>query len=123
MYDFIYLYFYNFFLWKKDNDPKDSAIYGIIVAIFFHIFFLYTSFSYFTNINPLALLFGTDHSKFYWLPLVIGVIFLIHRIFKKRSVKILNEKNLSRQVLNLRNTLLVLILVFGPLIIGIAFLD
>ncbi len=123
MYDFMYLFFYKFFEWKKDDDPKDSAIYGIMVAIFFHMFFLYNAFTNYTNINPLALAFGTNKSKFFWIPLVVAIMFLIYRIFKKRSNQILTPKNLERQLLTPKNIIIVVLIVFGPLILGIQFLN
>src|SRR5690606_35434181 len=116
------LFLYKFFEWKNDSDPKDSAIYGTIVAIFFHMFFLYTAFSYFTNINPLAMAFGTDNSKFFWIPLVVAIMFLIHKVFKKRATKILTPHNLDRQLFTMQNVIMVILIVFGPLILGIPFL-
>lgn len=123
MYDYIYLFFYKFFEWKNDNEPKDSAIYGIMITIFFHLFFLYTAFSYFTNLNPLAIAFGTDNSKFFWIPLVVVLMFLIHRIFKRRADKILTSENLNKELLTFKNIITVVLLVFGPLFLGIQFLN
>jgi len=123
MYDYIYLFFYKFFEWKKDGDARDSAIYGIMLTVFFHLFFLYTTFNYFTGMNPLAMAFGSGHSKFYWIPLVVLIMFSVYRIFERRSDQILTQKNVERKLLNIKHVLFVSFLVFGPFFIGAQLLN
>jgi len=122
MYNFIYYFFYQFFVWKKDNDPKDSALYALMVAIFFHGFFLLILFNHLTDTNILASAFGKNHSKFFWIPFVAAIMFLIHRVFKRKSEAIL-AKYRNRELLTAKHVLLVLAILIGPLIIGIQLLN
>src|SRR5688572_3285721 len=91
MYDFVYGYFFKYFEFRKDDDPRDAAIYGLMFVIFIHIFFLLVTFNYLTGTNFLGSAFGKNHSKYFWLILVVPIMLVIHRVYKTRSSDIITR--------------------------------
>lgn len=77
--------------------------------------FLLILFNYLTNTYILASAFGRNHSKFFWIPFVVGMMFLIHRVFKWKSDAILRRYR-DRKILDAKHILLVLAIVIGPLL-------
>jgi len=122
MYNFIYYFFFQFFSWKKDNDPKDSALYGVMLAFFCHGFFVVTTINFITESNFLASGFGKNSHKFYAAPFIIAIMFFVHRIFKKKSERII-EKYKGKKMLTATNILFAVLLIIVPLILGIQFLN
>src|SRR6188768_1753708 len=122
MYNFIYFFFFQYFKWRKDDDPKDSAVYGVMASMLFHGFFLLTLFNHLTDTYFLASIFGTNHNKYFWLLFIVPILYLIHKVFKKKSDRILDQYG-DKNVLTLGYILVVLTLALVPLIIGILILN
>jgi len=123
MYDFIFIIFYRIFSRTKDSDPKDSAINLITIVIFFHLFLLHNAITFFADTNLLALVFGKDHSKYFYLPFVIIFMVFIYRFYRKRSAGIVAKYSDRQKILSWSNILFVLMMTFGPLLLGIYFLN
>lgn len=123
MYDFIYIFFFRYFQCRKEADPQDAAIYGVMVAIFFHLFLLLNVFTSLTEVNILTFFFGEGHNKYFWLPLVIVFMFLIYRFYKNRSEKIIEKYANKENIFNWQNTLIIILITVGPLLLGIYLLN
>lgn len=123
MYSFIYFYFYKYFQWKGESDPKDAAIYGVMTAVFFHLFFIVTIVNYFFQSNILELAFVKGQSKYIFLPLVILIMVVIHRVYKNKAEKIIEKYKERENFFNWLNSLSVILIVVGPLCLGIYFLN
>jgi hypothetical protein len=123
MYDFIFIIYYGMFSRTKDSDPKDSAINLVAIVIFFHLFLLHNAITFFTNTNLLALGFGKDHSKYFWLPFVVAFMIFIYRFYKKRSATVVSKYSERQNILSWKNIVFVLVITIGPLLLGIYFLN
>lgn len=123
MYDFIYIFFFRYFQWKKESDPKDSAIYGLMAAFFCHLFFILNCMNFIVKRNILELVFEKGQSKYIFLPIVILIMVVIHRFYRNRTEKIIKKYNDKGNILNWSNSLLVVLMIIGPLLLGIYFLN
>lgn len=123
MYDYLFIFYYRFFEWKKEDDPKDAAIYAVMVAVFFHLFCLVTAIIYFTGRNHLQEAFGTNHSKYFWMPEVILAMYIIHWIFKRRADRILEKYKDDPSVFTPTHIVLSLLITFAPFALGVYFLN
>jgi hypothetical protein len=122
MYDFIYSFFVRLFEKVGTVDPKDNAASILLIVIFFHAFLLITSITYFTGLNLLTVAYGENHSKYLWLPVIVFVMVLMYRTYKKRSDVAL-AKYVEANLLSPINIALVLCISIGPLLLGILFLN
>lgn len=123
MYNFIYIFFFRYFQLKKEIDPKDSAIYGLMAVFFCHLFFILNIVNYFLKRNILELVFEKEQSKYVFLPIVILIMIIIHKFYKNRIEKIIEKYKDKENVLNWSNSLLVIMIIIGPLLLGIYFLN
>lgn len=123
MYDYLFIFFYKFFEWRKEDDPKDAAIYGVMVPIFFHLFCLLTAIIYFTGRNHLQEAFGTNHSKYFWLPEAALVMFIINWIFKRRADRILVKYKDDPSVFTTKHIVWSLFITLAPFALGVYFLN
>jgi hypothetical protein len=108
---------------KKEIDPKDSAIYGLMAVFFCHLFFILNIVNYFLKRNILELVFEKEQSKYVFLPIVILIMIIIHKFYKNRIEKIIEKYKDKENVLNWSNSLLVIMIIIGPLLLGIYFLN
>lgn len=123
MYDFIFIIYYRMLSRSKDNDPLDSTINLMTLVTFFHVFLLHNTVTFFANRNLLALAFGKDHGKIYYLPFVILFMALIYWFYKRRSQMIVAKYSERQNILSIVSILYVLIMTVGPLLLGIHLLN
>lgn len=121
MYGYLFAYFCQYFQWKKDSDPKQSAIYGMVVAVAFHLFFLFTAFNFLTHdqFRNRAWALG---NKYAYLPFAVAFIFVVVIIFKRNAGKMIKRYE-GRDLLNIQNAIIVLALLAGPFAAGAYFLN
>lgn len=123
MYDFIYSFFVRLFERLKTVDPKDNATSMLLVVFFFHAFLLITLINYFTGLNLLTAAFGENHSKYLWLPIIILVMVIVYRVYKRRSSIALSKHAEKNNIISWPNSLFILVITIGPLLLGIYFLN
>jgi hypothetical protein len=122
MYDFIYGFFYKYFTVRSDDDARNSAIYGVMLAYFTHGFFLLVCFKELTRINIATVLLGHEPGKYIGLIVILPIMYLIHRMYDKRSERIISKYQ-NTNLINIQYTLLVLLIILAPLVLGIQLLN
>ena len=97
------------------------AVLMMLFTTFFHLFFLLSMAIYFTGHNYLRETFGTNHNKYFALPVVILIWFLVRLYFRKKGPAILEGRDFS--VVKWWIILLTLLIIIAPLLIGIQIMN
>lgn len=122
MYSFIYRFFYCLCEKFKTVDPIDNARAFTLVMVMSHLFFFANLFTAITGLNPTET-YSPKH-KYYHLPFVVLFIFLGYRALSdKRGSRILQKADSLEGVLTWRNTIVILLLLILPVILGIKILN
>lgn len=122
MYNFIYIIFYKLSERSKMSDPNDYAATIVTVTIGSQIFSILSFINYITGCNLLVKVFGTNMSKYSWLPGILLLMFVVQRFYKKNGNKVADrykEKNIIKPV----NIFLVSCIIVIPFLSAIFFLN
>ncbi len=123
MYDYIYFFFYSLFTRLRTIDPKENATSVLLLAVFGHIFLILMGIKFYFGLNLITAAYGEGHSKYLWLPVIILIMFLVYRIYKKRF-EIVAAKYADRSnLVSTKNSIVIAILVLGPYLLAIYFLN
>jgi hypothetical protein len=122
MYDLIFIIYYKLFSRTPDSDPEDSAINLITIVIFFHLFFLYCAINFVVDASFVSSILD-QHNKYYYLPLVIIFMVLIHRLYKKRFKNVVDKFQDRNNILSWGNIAFAIGMTLLPLFLGIYFLN
>lgn len=119
MYDFIFAFLFQLNEKLRSSDSKYYSIVFLTMTIIFHFLFVTVLFEYLTGFNLLIEIYGAHTSnKYIFLLLAILIIFIINRIYSKRSDFII-EKYQSKNLTSIFNGVLILVIMFLPLIVGV----
>lgn len=118
MYDFIYSSFVRLFEKIGTVEPRDNAATALLIAIFFHLFFVLNLVSSIFEVNLLTLVYGKNHSKYLWLPAIILIMIIVYRIYRKRSDQVL-KKYSNVDLRSWKNVALLITIIVGPFIAAI----
>lgn len=123
MYKFIFFIVYRQFQKLNTIDPRDNAVSIVCLAVFFHLFLILGVLDFF-DLNLLRMTFGNVQNKYYWTPVIVGIMILVWRYFnKERTEKIIKDFETKGTKINWTNTVIVFLMTVVPLIIGIQFLN
>ena len=123
MYDFIFFFFYSVFKKLGTVDPKDNAASILLLGIFGHLFLVLTSINFFLGINMITKAFGENHSKYLWLPVIIFIMVLVYKIYKKRFEIIMEKYKDEGGFISVKNSMIITILMIAPYLAAIYFLN
>lgn len=119
MYNLIFVYFY-YLSSKRNPNPRFVGLTFVAVSALFHFaFFLGILKFLFDFILPR---FDERYffNKLYLIPFIALWLFAFELIYNKRRVKrILNNFGVHSDIVNLKNTVVVLLVIIVPLLIGI----
>jgi len=121
MYDLIFAFFLKFCKKIETVDPEDNATSLLLVVVFSHLFFVIASIQYFFNFNSLTFVFGSGHSKYLWLPVILLVMTVIYRIYKGKGERI-TEKYKEVDLLSVGYTILMTVIAVAPFTVGVLLL-
>lgn len=116
IYSFMYAYFYQLSQKLRSNDSKFYSGSFATVGIMFHLLLLGAILKAATGDH-----LGYQSSKYVFLPVVLFLIWILERAFKKYGDEIIRRYE-HRNLLSPANALIVTVLVFGPLVISIMLL-
>ena len=122
MYKLIFYTIYKLLTQAKAKEAEDSAVTVLIVAIFFHLFFLATMFDLLEH-NPIRNAMinfagGEVPGKYFWTPFVILFMYLIYKRYNSdRRKKIIETYENKNYTIGWFHALFILIIIFTPLII------
>ena len=125
MYDFIFYFFYKYFQRTNDSIPRYRAILAVATAVGFHLFCVISIIKYFTDLNISRFHPGYLQNKLFFTPFILALILVIYfRYNKSRTDLILrNKEKEGKAVFNVKNIILVFVIIVMPLIIGILFIN
>lgn len=123
MYDYIFFFFYSIFNRLKTVDPKDNAATMLLLVVFGHLFLILTAINFFTHTNLLTAVYGENHNKYLWLPVIILIMVFVYKLYKKRFETIAEKYKDRINIVSVKNSIIVSSLMVGPYLLAIYFLN
>lgn len=128
MYNFVFYFIYKYKLRKEDSfEVRFTASIAVLITVFFHLLFVASCIRFFGDYKGKLFQFHNDKmiNKVILAIIAIVLIGLNFLYFSKKRTNRIVEKyeKTIEDILSLRNTLMLLVIVFAPLIIGIYFLN
>ena len=125
IYDFVFNFFYRYHKQGKTTQPRINAALAVGITIGSHVFTALSILRYF-GIKVLGPPLSDDYftNRMLMMPFALLATYMITWFYShKRAMAIVNKWPKDYDVLTLKNVLAVALLMFGPLLIGIQFLN
>ena len=123
MYDFIFYFFFRYFLSRNSSIPRYNAVLTVFLTVVIHLFCFLSVVKHYTQLHLPR--FSEDYftNKLLSMPFVLLLILFFQLAYNKNKTdRILNSRKSSGEIFSLQNLVLVFIIEVVPLLTGIFFL-